>query len=221
MERARLRAALATSLEAAVAKTAEDASLARLNEDVKLRAIAAEGAEALERARDAISLAFWSLGKGAARLAAAPSDLARVLASLVVLLGGWFGAREGATLLRRVLAKHLSKPALVRETSRRSGLLGALAYGGAALRGAWEQLRLGATGALPNVGVDAAVLRGIVFEPSLRDSVGSLALSVARAHSRRAPLRHLLLYGPPGTGKTMVRKERAHPARVSVCFSLL
>jgi ATPase family AAA domain-containing protein 3A/B len=206
VERARLRAELSTELESAVAKTAEDAALARLNEDVKLRAIQAEGEEALERARDAVALACWSLGQGAAKLAASPRDLARVLASLVVLLGGWFGAREGAKLLRSLLAKHLAKPALVRETSRRSGAAGVVAYGVAALVGGWERLRLGVTGALPSVGgVDAAVLAGIVFGPALRDCVGSLALSVARAHSRRAPLRHVLLYGPPGTGKTMVR----------------
>jgi ATPase family AAA domain-containing protein 3A/B len=205
VERARLQDVLSTELESAVAKTAEDAALARLNEDVKLRAIRAEGEEALERARDAIALAFWSLSKGAKHLASQPEDLARVLASLILLLGGWFSAREGSLLLRKLLAKRLSKPALVRETSRQSGLRGALAFVIAAVRGLWEQLRLGLTGKLPSVGLEEAVLNGIVFAPSLRESVGGLALSVARAHSRSAPLRHLLVYGPPGTGKTMVR----------------
>lgn len=53
------------------------------------------------------------------------------------------------------------------------------------------------------------LLKGIVFNDSLRDCIADLALSLSRAHARSAPLRHVLLYGPPGTGKTMVARRLA------------
>jgi len=209
VERARLRAQVATTLEAAVYAVEEEAHLERLNEDVRLRAIRAEGEEALVRVRVAVSLAFISLGQGAAALLSNRVQLAKVLGSLVFLLAGAFLAREGATLLRVVLARRLSRPALVRETSRASGLRAVASFAGAALGAAGERLRWLLTGKLPNVGVEAAVLDGIIFAPPLRSSVAGLALGIARAHSRSAPLRHVLLYGPPGTGKTMVARRIA------------
>jgi hypothetical protein len=62
---------------------------------------------------------------------------------------------------------------------------------------------------LPTVSVSEKVLEGNLFSPPLKETVGGLALSIARAHSRSAPLRHILLYGPPGTGKTMVARRIA------------
>jgi hypothetical protein len=65
------------------------------------------------------------------------------------------------------------------------------------------------TGRLASISVDVKILDGIVFNPVLTNLVSGLALSIARAHSRAAPLRHVLLYGPPGTGKTMVARRIA------------
>jgi ATPase family AAA domain-containing protein 3A/B len=120
-----------------------------------------------------------------------------------------------------MLARHLVRPALVRETSRTTGL-----------RAFWDfvsspavQLRRGATHLVaslwsrlrgdPAAGPSAArhderVLEGIIFPPRVRSSISEVALAIARAYSRRAPLRHILLYGPPGTGKTMIARRMAY-----------
>ncbi|CAN0022826.1 unnamed protein product, partial [Heterosigma akashiwo] len=99
----------------------------------------------------------------------------------------------------RHLEARLGKPALVRETSRRS-LLGAARRPWAAAAAALRRWRgRGAQDAL----------RGVVLEPGLDARLRSVAAATFHTRRNNAPFRHLLLHGPPGTGKTLFAKGLA------------
>lgn len=200
-----------TAAETAAAIVREEALRARLNEDVRLRAIREEGAQAIERVQAAIAAAYQHLAAGGAELLSDPLKLGRVTGSLIAIAAGAFISREAAVIARHMLARRFARPALVRETSRCSGLWAMLIAVfvplGAFLVGTVRFIcRLKA----PEVNLSAKMLEGIIFGPTVKRIITDLALSLARAHSRSAPLRHVLLYGPPGTGKTMVAKRLAY-----------
>ena len=83
LELERIRSAGRTALAAAVAEVQEEALRLRLNEDIHLRAIAAEGRIAMEKAKEAINLFFISLGRGISSLLANKQQLLRVIFSAV------------------------------------------------------------------------------------------------------------------------------------------
>ena len=60
------------------------------------------------------------------------APLWRLLGASVAIAAGVYTAREGTTMARRVLARRLGKPALVRETTRVSGFGAMLSRGTAA-----------------------------------------------------------------------------------------
>ena len=79
----RIRSEGRTSLAAALAMAREEMVRSRLNEDIHLRAIAAEGRVAIEKARQAISLLFTSLGYGLTAMLSDKQQLLRVVVSTV------------------------------------------------------------------------------------------------------------------------------------------
>ena len=90
VELERIRAEGRTALAAAVAEVQEAALRQRLNEDIHLRAIAAEGRIGMEKAREAIGLFFSSVGRGASALLSDQQQLVRVVLSVVSLFTARF-----------------------------------------------------------------------------------------------------------------------------------
>lgn len=83
VELQRIRSAGRTALAAAVAEVREEALRQRLNEDIHLRAIAAEGRIAMEKAKEAIHIFFITLGRGVSSLLSDKQQLLRVVLSAV------------------------------------------------------------------------------------------------------------------------------------------
>ena len=71
-----------------------------------------------------VKAAFAEFAELCAALVTHPEYAAAAVCTLVALAAGVYAARECATLLRRRAEQLMGRPALVRETSRRSGLLG-------------------------------------------------------------------------------------------------
>jgi len=89
----------------------------------------------------------------------------------------------------RVVERHLSRPPLVRETSRWS----------------WRpQLSL-----LPGRGSSTNLFEKIVLEEALAERLQWSTNALLNAQQNGTPFRHLLLHGPPGTGKTLFARTLA------------
>jgi ATPase family AAA domain-containing protein 3A/B len=182
--------------EAAVTRAKAEAEArileARETEELNQRAAAAAAAAEKEKLQSAIDAVFAQLGAGFNSLL--HEHLSRVLLATLALVLGYFGAREGWTLLFSELQRLLGQPSLVRETSKVSFIT-------ALFRAIFCCGR-------KRVVVEG-LLDGVILPPDLERQVRRLAESTKRAHENRAPLRHALFYGPPGTGKTMVAERLA------------
>ena len=126
----------------------------RENEDVHLRAAAAEAVAVRERWVSAVTTALDRLGAAAHSLLT--THLQRVILSLIAVALGIYASKEGLTLLRSEVQRRIGTPPLIRETSVPRGLWPALLSG-------VDRLTFGAAGALWGVasGVIGAV-RGTI-----------------------------------------------------------
>jgi ATPase family AAA domain-containing protein 3A/B len=102
--------------------------------------------EAAERAKAAVGLFFASLGSGIMAILNSPLELLKLIGIFILLLMGWFTSREGSILLRHVLARRFGRPALVRETSRKSGIQALTSFFFAIFFGIFERIRWLLTG---------------------------------------------------------------------------
>lgn len=184
-----------TELKRAKAEARAKAHSERENHDLSLTRMRAEMREQRETILQSISVGFSSAGGGAKVFLGNQEQMGNAVALVSSLAVGVYGARSGATVLGNFIASQLSKPSLVRETTRTSWL-------------AWmrpvtwtRKLRT------PMPTLDA--LDCVVLEQSLDTRLKHIAKSAKLTKTNAAPFRHLLLHGPPGTGKTMFAKQLA------------
>jgi len=173
---------------------------ARENEDLRLRQLREEAEARKQMVLSAISAVASFIEAGANSFANDPKMMKSALSAFGIAVLLFFVAREGTRVFTTELARFLSKPPLVRETSR-SMLFGWLV----AVLGAVKRLLMRP----PDHARMSKLFGDVVLEGKLHIEVEELAESVALSSSRGAPLRNVLLWGPPGTGKTMAARRMA------------
>lgn len=186
--RARGMQNIETEKATAQAEAEARAKQERENIDVRLRAFRAEQAERRKTALESIETFFSSMSAGAEALYDDRAKTATLIGGLTLLAGGVYGARASTRVVGRVLERQLSRPPLVRETSRWS----------------WRpQLSL-----LPKR-TASSLFESIVLEENLAERLQWSTNALLNAQQNGTPFRHLLLHGPPGTGKTLFARTLA------------
>lgn len=177
-----------TAKAAAQAEAAGRAQQERENIDVRLREFRAQQAERRKTALESIEAFFSSMSAGAQALYDDRAKTATLIGGLTLLAAGVYGARATTRVAARVVERQLSRPPLVRETSRWS----------------WRpQLSL-----LPNRSA-SNLFESIVLEETLAERLQWSTNALLNAQQNGTPFRHLLLHGPPGTGKTLFARTLA------------
>lgn len=141
---------------------------------------------------ESIELAGKTIGQGVTDYL---SDPQKMLATVGVVSGlalGVYAARAGTGVAAQQIARRLSKPPLIRETSRRNFLVSP-----------WAALK----NVFRKKGGDA--LEGIILTPDTTQRLRDITLATVNTRQNNAFYRHLMLYGPPGTGKTMFARRLA------------
>lgn len=181
-----------TESKRAKAEARAKAQSERENHDLSLRRMRAEMTERRETLLQSISVGFSSIGVGVEMFLGSQEQMANAVALVSSLAFGVYGARSGAAVLGNFMAARLSRPSLVRETSR-----------GSMERPVTFVRKL----ITPEPSLDA--LSGVILEEQVDTRLRHVATSTKFTKMNAAPFRHILLYGPPGTGKTMFAKQLA------------
>jgi len=173
---------------AALAEAAGRAQQERDNVDVRLREFRAQQAERRKTALESIETFFSSMSAGAQALYEDRTKTGTLIGGLTLLAGGVYGARATTRVLGRVLERQLSRPPLVRETSRWSWKP----------QFSWMPKRSA-----------SSLFESIVLEENLAERLQWSTNALLNAQQNGTPFRHLLLHGPPGTGKTLFARTLA------------
>lgn len=178
-----------TAKAAAKADAAGRAQQERENIDIRLREMRAQTAEKRRTKLETIDAFFTSMSAGAQTLYEDRAKTITLVGGLTALAVGVYSARSATRVAGRVLERHLSRPPLVRETSRWS----------------WRpQLSW-----LPGRGTSTNLFEKIVLEEALSERLQWSTNALLSAQQNGTPFRHLLLHGPPGTGKTLFARTLA------------
>jgi len=188
-----LRAKGAQDIEMAKAMAKADAAgraqQERENIEIHLREMRAKSAEQRRTALEPIEAFFSSASSGAQALYEDRAKTATLIGGLTALAVGVYGARAATRVAGRVLERHLSRPPLVRETSKWT----------------WRpQLSI-----FPWATAKGNVFDKIVLEENLAERLNWTTNALLSAQENGTPFRHLLLHGPPGTGKTLFARTLA------------
>ncbi|OQR85482.1 hypothetical protein ACHHYP_11778 [Achlya hypogyna] len=179
-----------TTLEKAAIDVEGRIKQQRMNQDIEMAQLQAQFQAEKDKVMTALQATFDNLGNGFLVLISDTDKLLKFVGSFVALAFGIYFTRECIRIAGHLVEQRLGKPSLVRETSRRGGLVG------------WVRSWFDAP-------VGTAPLADVVVHEALETRLYALAKSTKNAKKHGAPYRHLLLYGPPGTGKTMVAKRLA------------
>ena len=189
MKRAEAEAMVAEKKAAAEADGLVKAE--RQNEDIRSRARKQQGDIDLEKTKTVLR----ELGTAVDKFLGDKNKLGAFVATIVTIISAAFFARESTKLARVQLEKVLSRPSLIRETSRITPLkpLDALKK----VRRRWNSQNL------------SVAFGDVVLNRSLEARITTLAQATKNTRKNGAPYRHMCFYGPPGTGKTLVARKLA------------
>lgn len=144
-------------------------------------------------------LYFRLYGLGASSFLESPPKIAAAVAGLSLLAVGIYAAKGGMGIMARQLEARLSKPTLVRETSRISAL-DVVKHPIQSVQKLIELRKLSKSG-------DA--LKGIVLSSEIEAMMRDVAIATKNTKRNKGVFPNLLMYGPPGTGKTMFSRKLA------------
>ena len=166
----------------------------RANEDVALRKLELKSRLELVRQKDAIKQVAGHVSRIVKDVVSQPKQVALLLGAVLCFIAAYFAVRELVSVVREFIQSQLGKPSLVRETSRRGGLLSS------SFSWLWAQAAQQ---------VVARAFEDVILAPADREQIITLAVGTRNTKRSGAPYRHVLLHGPPGTGKTLVARRLA------------
>jgi len=162
----------------------------RENIEVRLRELRAKASEDRNTRLQSIETYFTGLTAGAQALQEDPSKMVTLVAGLSALALGVYSARAATRVASTVIEKNLSRPPLVRETSRWT----------------WKP----STSWLSFLSKEKPnMFETIILEEELKERLRWTTNALLNAQMNGTPFRHLMLYGPPGTGKTLFARTLA------------
>lgn len=169
-------------------------------EEIALRAaerrkeIVIEGEEKRKMVLESITTGGAVIGEGIKSFLGDKDRITAAALGITLLSAGIYTARNVIGVTARHVEARLSKPSLVRETSRLS---------------VSEMFKHPITTIRRLFSKPEDALRGVVLEPSLEMRVRDIAISTKNTKQNAGVYRNVMLCGPPGTGKTLFSKKLA------------
>lgn len=170
------------------------AQVERENREIYLEQIKLKAAEKRQTVLEGIKTAGSVLGTGFQTLIEDPNKIVTAVGGLTLLALGIYTAKNGTAVTGRFIESRLSKPSLVRDTSRLS-VLDTVKHPIDTIK----RLRSKAEDSL----------QGVFLQPKLEERLREIAVSTRNTKNNQGLFRNLLMYGPPGTGKTLFAKKLA------------
>eukprot|EP00045_Choanoeca_perplexa_P002346 m.24014 g.24014 ORF g.24014 m.24014 type:complete len:575 (-) comp11464_c0_seq1:124-1848(-) len=164
----------------------------RENADIRKQQLLLQATENRTTVLEGIKTAGKTVGDGITDFLQDPTKVTASIGLLTGIALGVYSARAGTNVASQYLQRRLSKPPLIRETSRKSLLLNP-----------WASLKSMVSSPKGNP------LEGMVLNGKTEEQLANVTISTANTRSHGANFRHLMLYGPPGTGKTMFGRRLA------------
>ena len=172
----------------------------RENVDVRIREMRATKGEERISMMEHTNLIMTNLSSGLNSLLADKDKMYALVSGVCLIAAGVYAAKNATRVGGNLAERALSRPPLVRETSKFS-LLGNNGIGHRGLlgnaMGFFRQKQKGVT------------TEKIVLQDELQTRLDWTTNSLVNAKANGAPLRHILLHGPPGTGKTLFARTLA------------